>query len=350
MDRGKPGEAPSRVPPPTATAAGDGTGGTEEPVGIELIDPNGETTTVTTTPGATTEAATEPTAGATEAVESESITEPLASVSERYQGIVGDPSEHLGLTRDGRLEFMTVPDGASMTTPGGYRLQSADVQPGVVNLCTDGFCEPGMDAPEAAEGWQGDIPMGTVDGTVYILRLYADRSEVYAARAEGAQLVDVSQIGQLGATAPPAAVYESGGVLYAWLPSGQWLEMSGSSAQVLSGSYGNPTNVRFAPSANGGPLIGYFSGGTLVVAPAGSPDSAILTLPASGVDFDISPPGDRVAVIQGNSIVIYDLQGNQLAVYDGEGMQPGSLIWLRSGIVWVDRNDGALYQIPETAP
>jgi hypothetical protein len=309
---------------------------------MEATETTDETMEATETTGVTIEA--------TETVESGPTTETLIGVSQPYQGIVGDPSQQLGLTRDGRLEFLAVPDGASMTTSGGYRLQSADVQPGVVNLCANGVCEPGMSAPENAEGWQGDVPMGTVDGTVYILRLYADRSEVYAASAEGAQLVNPSISGQIGPTSPPAAVYESGGTLYAWLPSGQWLEMSGGSAQALSGSYANPTNVRFAPSANGGPLIGYFSGGTLVVAPVGSPDTAILNLPVNGVDFDISPPGDRVAVIEGNSIVIYDIQGNQVAMYDGEGMQPGSLIWLRGGIVWVDRNDGALYQIPETAP
>ncbi len=347
------GEAATSTTPPGVESAGDGTGGTEEPVGIELIGTDGESATLETTPEATT-GATETvtsTADTTEPVEDEELpTQSLAEASGPYQGIVGDPSQQLGLTRDGRLEFMSVPDGASMTTPGGYRLQPADAQPGVVNLCLDGVCEPGMEAPEVTDGWQGDVPMGAVDGDVFILRLYVDRSEVYAARAEGAQLVDVSLVSQIGPSGAPAAVYESGGTLYAWLPSGQWLQMSGNSAQALSGSYANPTNVRFAPSANGGPLIGYFSGGTLVVAPVGSPDSAILTLPAEGIDFDISPPGDRVAVIQGGSIVIYDLQGNQVAVYDSEGMQPGSVIWLRGGIVWVDRTNGQLYQIPETAP
>ena len=63
----------------------------------------------------------------------------------------------------------------------------------------------------------------------------------------------------------------------------------------------------------------------------------------------MTPLADRVAVIRGNDIVIYDINGTELMVYEGGDMQPGSLIWLNGGIVFVDRNTGNLYQIPETA-
>lgn len=273
----------------------------------------------------------------------------LVDVSVRYTGIDGDPSGHLGLTRDGRLEFMQVPDGASMTTPGGFRMQTADEQPGVVLLCGDGYCESSMEAPES-ESWQGDVPLGVIGESVYFLRLHSDRTEVHSASSQGTQLLDNQMLTEFGPTSAPSAVYENDGIMFAWLPSGQWLEISGGNAQLFSGGYSDPYNLRFAPIASQGPLLGYFSNGTLVIAPVTAPDSAILTLPTDGVDFDIAPLGDRVAVIRGSDIVIYDIQGNIVSVYEGGEMQPGSLIWLRGGIVYVDRATGALYEIPETAP
>ena len=316
-------------------------GGTDaEITRIEPITPEGQGAGGVTTPEAG--------AGMTEGAAA-GPTQLLADVSAPYGGIVGDPAESLGLTNDGRLEFMQIPDGASMMTPAGYRLQMADGQPGVVQVCGDGFCEPGTGTPEAGD-WQGDVPLGVVDSTVYILRQYPDRTEVYMLQAQETQLVEETLIGEFASLGQPAAVYESGGTLYAWMPTGEWLQISGDTAQLLSGSYANPANVRFAPSAEGGPVVGYFSDGLLIIAPVSAPDAAIIALPADGIDFDISPPGDRVAVIRGTSIVIYDLQGNELAVYEGGDMQPGSLIWLRGGIVWVDRASGFLYEIAETAP
>ena len=280
--------------------------------------------------------------------EGDEQTQSLADVSEGYSGIAGDPAGDLGLVGEGRLEFVSVPDGASMTTSSGYQLQFSESQPGVVNLCGDEGCTPGMEAPEG-EGWQGDVPLGVIGETSYFMRLYGDRTEVYSASTDGATMYDAAVIGELGPTSAPAAVYENSGILFAWLPSGEWLEVSGGTAQVYSGSYANPTNVRFAPVANQGPLMGYFSGGTLVIAPITSPDAPVFSMPSDGVDFDMTPLADRVAVIRGNDIVIYDINGTELMVYEGGDMQPGSLIWLNGGIVFVDRNTGNLYQIPETA-
>lgn len=273
----------------------------------------------------------------------------LAESSVPYTGIDGDPSGHLGLTPGGRLEFMQVVDGASRSTFEGFRIESGESQPSVVHLCGDGFCEPSMEAPES-ETWQGDVPLGVIGETTYFMRLHGDRTEVFAASSSGTALTEPQLLTELGPASAPAAVYENSGTLFAWLSTGQWLEISGSDAQVYSGSYGDPYNVRFAPLANNGPLIGYFSGGTLIIAPVTAPDSAVLTLPADGIDFDLTGGGTRVAVIQGNNIVLYDMEGNQQQVFAGGDMQPGSLIWLNGGIVYVDRNTGSLYQIPETAP
>lgn len=277
-----------------------------------------------------------------------STSQPLMDVSQPYTGIDGDPSGRLGLTSQGRLEFMAVPDSASMTTAEGYRLQTADAQPAVVNVCGDGFCEPGAAAPEV-EGWQGDSPLGVVGNTAYFMRMYGDRTEIMSASTSGTQLIDPQVMLELGPESPPSAVYENDGVLFAWLPSGQWLEIQNGSANAYSGGYGNPTNVRFAPVANQGPLMGYFSGGSLIIAPITSPDSPVFSIPSDGVDFDMTPLADRVAVIRGNDIVIFDINGNELMIYEGGDMQPGSLIWLNGGIVFIDTNTGLLYQIPETA-
>lgn len=273
----------------------------------------------------------------------------LEAVSVRYTGIDGDPSGHLGLTREGRLEFMPVPDGASRTTAAGFRVEFADTQPGVIHLCGDGYCEPALEAPES-EAWQGDVPLGVIGDTTYFLRLYSDRTEVVGSPSDGTSLYDPQVLVELGPTSAPAAVYENSGIMFAWLPGGQWLEISQGSAQVFSGAYSDPYNLRFAPLANNGPLIGYFSNGTLVIAPVTAPDQAIFSMPTDGIDFDLTGGGTRVAVIRGSDIVIYDIDGNLLQVYSGTDVQPGSLIWLLDGIVYVDRNTGTLYQIPETAP
>lgn len=316
-----------------------------EPIGdgsqgaTEIAEPQGGDEIVESTP--------EEGLGSGNAGESRESTS-LVDASERYQGIAGDPSGDLGLTGEGRLEFMGVPDGASMTTSGGFRMQSADSQPGVVQLCGDGYCEPALEAPEDG-GWQGDVPLGVVGETSYFLRLYGDRTEVISASSDGTAMYDTGVIGQLGPTSAPSVVYENEGILFAWLPTGEWLEVSSGGAEVYSGSYRDPSNVRFAPVASQGPLMGYFSGGNLVIAPISSPDSPVFSVPSDGVDFDMTPLADRVAVIRGNDIVIYDINGNELMVYEGGDLQPGSLIWLNGGIVFVDRNTGDLYQIPETA-
>lgn len=266
-----------------------------------------------------------------------------------YTGIEGDPAGHLTLTQDGRLVYASVPDLALVRTQEGYVLQSADIQPGVVQLCGDGFCEPALEAPEDTS-WQGDVPLGVSGSSAWVMRLYGDRSEILVGTPQGTSIVDASVAGQLAPQAEPAYVYDSEGTLYAWLPTGEWMVMSNGSAQILSTAYPNPYMVRFAPIAEPSPLMGYFSGGTLVIAPAGSPGSANLALPAEGVDFDIHPLGDSVAVIRGNDIVIYDMQGNEVTVFEGADAQPRSVIWLKGGIVWVDGVTGQLYQIPSTQP
>lgn len=273
----------------------------------------------------------------------------LEEASVSYQNIAGDPSGMLGLTSDGRLEFMIAPDLASTTTFEGYQLSAPDAQPDVIQLCGDGFCEPALEIPEAAD-WQGDYPLAVVDGSAYFLRTYSDRTEVYAASPSGTQLVEPQLLTEMSPASPPSSVYENSGIMFAWLDSGEWLEISGGSAQIYSGGYSNPSNLRFAPAANSGPLIGYLSDGSLIIAPVTGPDAPILALPVNAVDFDLTGSGDRVAVIENNNIVIYDMKGQVLSVYEGGDRQPGSLIWLNSGIVYVDRTTGALYQIPETAP
>lgn len=333
----------------TATDEPAGTGGESDPAVIEASDSTSDADAGTRIEGMGDGAAAESTPDDLTQTEETVSGQALVDVSVRYTGIDGDPAGHLGLTPNGRLVFTDVPDGASMTTSSGFRLQTSDVQPGVVQLCGDGYCEASAEAP-AVEGWVGDTPLGVVGESTFFMRLYGDRTEVYQASSQGTQLIDAAVIGEFGPTSAPTAVYQNEGILFAWLPSGQWLEVSSGAMQVLPGAYGWPSNVRFAPRAQQGPLLGYFSNGTLVIAPVSAPDAAILTLPSDSVDFDIAPLGDRVAMIRGNDIVIYDIYGTELNVYEGGEMQPGSLIWLRGGIVFVDRVTGSLYEIPETAP
>lgn len=293
----------------------------------------------TSTP-TTTEEATAP---------SDETTIALTEVSQAYSGIDGDPSGVLGLTPWGRLEYVQVPDGASLTTWDGYTIARSDAQPAVINMCMNGTCDPGSEPP-ADEGWQGDSPLGVIEGNAYFLRHYGDRTDIMMALAQGPSLVDAQVIGSVGPLGEAPIVWEAGGALYVWYPSGEWLQVTQGSGSVSQRSYPQPSLVRFAPVSQPGPLIGYFANGELVIAPVDSPDAAMVRIPSSGQDFDISPAGDRIAVVEEGDIVIYDMSGNRVAVYDGGDMQPRTLIWLNDGIVFADASTGQLYQVVGATP
>jgi hypothetical protein len=182
------------------TAASTGEAGENNP-GIELIDPgDGTEGAVEDVPNETTNAdAIEPIGSDEEATpgvggsgdtalveadQSEAGTTSLMDASVSYNMIDGDPSNHLGLTAEGRMIFTNVPDGATFTTSDGYTMRSADSQPGVVEICTDSYCEPALETPEDGS-WQQDVPMGVSGTTAYVLRIYSDRSEVIVGTHKG---------------------------------------------------------------------------------------------------------------------------------------------------------------------
>lgn len=273
-------------------------------------------------------------------------TSSLREASIAYQGINGNPAGMLALTSEGRLEFVTTPDGASFTTWEGYVLQESQSSPGPINLCGSDVCEEAVPAPESGE-WTGDSPLGVMDGNAYYMRHFADRTEVYVAGVSGATLTEPRMLLSLEPVSPAMTVWESDGSLYTWLDSGTWIRVDSDGVEQLSGTFSNPSGTRFAPRSTP-PLMGYYANGQLVIAPVAAPDQPVLAVSAELRDFDISPAGDRVAVIESNGIVILDMQGNVIHMYETDDMMPGSLIWLNGGIVFVDRGTGTLFQIPET--
>jgi hypothetical protein len=75
----------------------------------------------------------------------------------------------------------------------------------------------------------------------------------------------------------------------------------------------------------------------------------VVAIPFSGVDFDISPNGDQIVVSTGTTVDIYDMTGARTASYSNPERTPGTVLWLNSGVVYVDDNTGTLYQLPNTA-
>jgi hypothetical protein len=147
--------------------------------------------------------------------------------------------------------------------------------------------------------------------------------------------------------APTFPLYQAEGRIWVITAGGDWLALAPGGGQRLPGGYSSPQDLRFAATGNRGLLVGYISNGQLIVAPGEQPGSPLLVLPFSGADFDIAPSGDQVVVSTGTAIQIYGLDGTLVSSYASEGMQPGTVLWLNSGIVFVDTATGALLQISD---
>src|SRR5699024_6765431 len=106
----------------------------------------------------------------------------------------------------------------------GFRIESGESQPSVVHLCGEDFCEPGMEAPDS-DTWQGDVPLGVIGETTYFMRMHSDRTEIFGASSSGTSLVEPQLLTELEPTSAPSTVYENDGIMFAWLSTGEWLEI-----------------------------------------------------------------------------------------------------------------------------
>ena len=312
--------------------------GTESTVSqIEPVGP-AETPATDETPETTPE----------DVVQAETV-EDLEGASELYSDIEGDPGGRLILTNDGRMVFGDQPHAPTMVTPAGRTLETVDADGGsAVALCDD--AEVCTDVSSGSrEGSATDMPLGIIGAEVIYVRETGDTVEYRRSAVEGQDVIadEVLYSGD-SQSAPQGAVYYEDDRL--WIPTvaGDWVMLSDSEGTLLPGGYANPQLVRFA-GTDQGLMLGFVAEGQLVITEAESPATSIMTLPFSGADFDISPAGDQVVVSTGSSIDIYDMSGALVVSYSSPDIRPGTVLWLNSGIVYVNTASGALYQIPETA-
>lgn len=274
-------------------------------------------------------------------------TRDLAEVSELYQDIAGE-GDRLLLTEQGRMEFGNVPHAPVLVTEAGRTLEPLTTDNGdAISLCdSSGSC---MDISSGTkDGAATDAPIGVAGGSVLYVRTADGVVQYRQVTVEGESVVDdVVLLDGDASIAPQGAVYELGNRF--WIPTsnGSWVILAEGEGTVAAGLGGAPQLVRFAPSAEP-PLIGYVANGQLVIAPANEPGSPVTQIPFGGVDFDMSPSGDRVAVSDGTAINIYDRSGALVTSYAADDRSPGTVLWLNGGIVYLDTSSGALYQIPET--
>jgi hypothetical protein len=264
-------------------------------------------------------------------------------------GAVPGDGDRLGLSADGELVFSVNPGRASLEAQGYVAGTSNTASGQVVQVCSpDGAC---VDASAGtAPGGQVDTPIGWLEGEVIYERQGGESAAIeYRAVRFVPGTLEVADDQLLGGGDADLEFFlrpypVGGGLLVPTASS--WLYVTTSSMQVIDANpYGeNLGLVRVYP---GGNLIAYVTGGTLVIARLDAPGSAIAELPFAGIDYDLAPNGDLVAVISDSGIEVLDLQGNVVAsVPNDGGLALGGITWVNEGILYVDYSNGVIRIIP----
>ena len=336
------------APDENAIQSIDGTGGAEE--GDESGTPSTESgedeSAIQTIDGETPES----NAGEDDSTGTEGTID-LDANSEFYGDIYGEPGNRLILI-DGRMEYGVQAHPSSLVTPSGLEARTTSTSGGqAIEICTaDGTCTDL--SSESSNGAASDEPLGWLGGGVFYARNESNTMTFHylVPNAAGTEVESDTVLYDGGLDlAPTQPVYLAEGRIWVITAGGDWMALSPDGAQRLPSSYTAPQDLRFA-STGQGELVGFVSSGQLVISPAADPGNPILTLPYAGVDFDISPSGNRIVMSTGTGIEIYDLQGTLVVRYASSDTNPGSVLWLNSGIVYYDSASGALMQIvnPQT--
>jgi hypothetical protein len=77
------------------------------------------------------------------------------------------------------------------------------------------------------------------------------------------------------------------------------------------------------------------------VAELASPGTAVFSMPFAGVDYDVSPDLDAVVSSTGTGLEIRSRDGSLLGASD-TSTATGSVVWVSTGILFLDRTDDVL--------
>ena len=268
----------------------------------------------------------------------------------------------LYLDQNGELMLSQVPDFTWLQRDDGYSLGSGTSDSGVqgVQVCDpDNRCgvysyvaDGEQDVDRNAAGIN-DVPVAwlssnsvlfmhiTGDGVTYVAATLDPESGSFVNTQEllsGDHLLEVTENG---------AFYGNNGVLVPARESWLYLSPDGGSRVLGANVYQNISLVRVHNALG---LITYVGDGNLVVASLEDPGNARGSIGFSGVDYDLAPNGEMLVVSTGSSIQIVDLAGGVIAEYPAEGqIWPGGVLWVESGVLFVDVNTGNVWQIPNAA-
>ena len=269
-----------------------------------------------------------------------------AEVYRSLDDVPGDPEGRLGLSPDGDLIFSVNPGRVSLEQ-GGISLQTGEGSGGQVAVACDGngSCVD-ISSSSAEESGTTDTPIGWLNGEVIYERLNGNQYDVefraISLDPNSLQPLDDRSIGggdaDLETMTRPYPV--NGSLLVP--TSSSWLMISNDSVDVIdSNPYGYDIDqIRINPGTG---QISYVAGGNLILASLNAPGSAILEIPFGAQDYDFSPDGSRIAVVNNSQIEIWDTDGNVLATYaNDEGIALGSLGWFREGLLFADLSNGVL--------
>lgn len=258
----------------------------------------------------------------------------------------GGPGDRL-VDQGGTPGGAAVPDAAAAQSADGATLaeQPAAGDGGTsVAVCLGGIC---VDATSAsATGPHQDTAIGWVNGTTMIYQRAQDgvvdyrAAEVDAAatatndRSLGSGGTELERAGSVFAFGDGLLVETNGG----WVVAG-----SDGIVRHATGETAAPRTLVRVDAARA--EVAYVSGGELVVQDLGSDTSVRLLF--GGVDYALSPGGDRVVVSTGTTIEILGLDGQvEATLSNAQGMAIGSVLWLPGDtIVFVDQTTGEIRSI-----
>jgi len=235
--------------------------------------------------------------------------------------------------------------GSSAQSAGGATLSEQPGQDGTsVFVCLAAGC---IDATSAsAVGPHQDTAVGWVNGTTMIYQREQDGSYEYRAAdvdTAGGVMNDRSlgsgdsELGRSGSVFP----FQDGLLVET---NGGWVLATADAIvpHPSGSSSASRTLVRVYPDLN---KVAFVSGGELFVQDLGSDMST--RIPFTGVDYDLSPQGDRVVVSTGTGIEIIDLGGTVVATLpNAQGMAIGSVLWMPDDTIeFVDQATGEIRSI-----
>ncbi|MEJ7839193.1 MAG: hypothetical protein WKF81_10265, partial [Thermomicrobiales bacterium] len=274
------------------------------------------------------------------------------AVTEQFSAVSGDPSGRLAISSNGDLVLTSNLDVVSTVNGDGLSLEQTESERGVYLAICDqsGTCRS-VESVDPADPSDPvvDTPIGWVTNTAIYERIQGDTVTYKSVSVDtgsfelfGSQ--ELVSSGRDIESTSNGAFLATDGILIPGVESWVFLSPDGGSQVLGSNPFSQITMVR---TGHANSQITYVGDGQLVMADIGDPGNVRAAISISLVDYDLAPSGDRFVVSTGSDIQIIDFQGNVLDSFASDNGSPlGSVLWLTSGIAYVDQGTGSINLIP----